>query len=139
MKEWIMIVCMTSGGTLFSIGGTGYKWARRFILPVLLALIGAISGVLWWKCLILCLGLIGALHLGYGQKVPYWGKFLVGCAFVAPTLVLGLTVWQIITPVAWIGMFWLSNQIWSSSQFKWKVVEFLTGTLIGVIIATLIG
>ena len=35
--EWLMIACMGGGGILFAVGGTGFKWARRFVLPVLLA------------------------------------------------------------------------------------------------------
>jgi hypothetical protein len=49
MSEWTMIGTMTMAGALFAIGGTGFKWARRFLLPALLVFIGAFSGVLWGK------------------------------------------------------------------------------------------
>lgn len=137
-KEWLMIASMGLGGILFAVGGTGFKPARRFILPFFLGGIALLSGVLWWKCLILCLGLMGAFHLGYGSKTPYWPKFIVGCAFVAPTLILGFTLWQIITPITFIVMFRLSNWKPLASEFVWKIVEFLTGTLIGVTVAQLI-
>lgn len=38
-NEILMIVAMGSGGVLFALGGTGFKWARRFVLPPVLTLI----------------------------------------------------------------------------------------------------
>lgn len=38
-NEWLMIASAVSGAALFAIGGTGYKWARRFVMPVLLTLL----------------------------------------------------------------------------------------------------
>jgi len=35
-NEILMIACMGTGGILFAIGGTGYKWARRYVMPILL-------------------------------------------------------------------------------------------------------
>lgn len=138
MKEWLMIASMGLSGTLFAIGGTGFKPARRFILPFILGLIAFLGGVLWWKCLIVWGGLTGAFCLPYGSKTPYWLKFLVGITFILPTLALGFTIWQIITPIAFILMFFLSNWKNTANEFTWKIVEFLTGTLIGVTIARLI-
>jgi hypothetical protein len=87
---------------------------------------------------VLCLGLIGAFCLPYGEKTPYWGKFLVGCAFVLPTAILGFSWWQVITPAAFIGMFKLSNTNWAENMFFWKAVEFITGSLIGITVASLV-
>jgi len=133
-----MIASMGLGGILFAIGGTGFKPARRYILPFCLGVITILSGVIWWKCLVVLFGTMAAFHLPYGSKTPYWVKFLVGCTFILPTIVLGFTLWQIITPVAFILMFRLSNWKFFSGEFVWKIVEFLTGTLIGVTIAKLI-
>jgi len=138
MKEWLMIASMALGGLLFAIGGTGFKPARRFILPFCLGLIALLGGVLWWKAIVLWLGLMIAFCLPYGSKTPYWLKFLVAVTFILPTLILGFTVWQIITPVAFIVMFILSNWKFSASEFAWKIVEFLTGALIGVTVAILL-
>ena len=137
-REILMILSMGLGGILFALGGTGFKPARRFILPLAFGAIALVSGFPWLSCLILCFGLMIAFCLPYGSKTPYWLKFLVGCSFVLPTLVLGFTIWQIITPVAFIIMFKLSNWKPTANEFVWKIVEFLTGTLIGVTIAQLI-
>ena len=137
-REYLMIASMGLGGILFAIGGTGFKPARRFILPVALGVIALLGGIIWWKTIILCLGLIIAFCLPYGSKTPWWLRCIVACTFVLPTLILGFTIWQIITPVAFIGMFLLSNWKFSANEFAWKIVEFLTGALVGVTVAQLI-
>ena len=133
-----MIAAMGAGGILGAIGGTGFKPARRFILPFILGLICLFAGFFWWKCLIVWVGLTGAFCLPYGEKVPYWGKFLVGCAFVAPTLALGFTWWQVINPFVFTGIFKLSNTKWAGTTFVWKICEFIFFSLIGITIANLI-
>ena len=134
----LMIVSMGLSGILFAIGGTGWKPARRFILPIILGAIALISGVIWYKAVIMAVGLIIAFCLPYGERTPYWGKFLVGCAFVAPTAILGFSWWQIITPICFIVMFKLSNTKGTSNIFFWKAVEFITGSLIGITVASFI-
>lgn len=129
---------MGAGGILGAIGGTGFKPARRFILPLILGVLAMLAGFSALKCSIMALGLVIAFCLPYGQKYPYWVKFLVGCAFVLPTLILGFTLWQIITPIVFIVMFKLSNTKWGGSVFVWKIVEFLTFTLVGITIASLL-
>ena len=39
-NEILMIAAMATGGILFPLGGTGYKWARRFVMPF------ALTGIL---------------------------------------------------------------------------------------------
>jgi hypothetical protein len=137
-KELLMIASMGSGGILGALGGYKWKWLRRFILPFILGVLALFGGVLWWKCLILWLGFTIAFCLPYGQKTPYWLKFLTGCAFVAPTAILGFSWWQVITPAVFIGMFRLSNTKWAGNTFVWKIVEFITFALVGVTVASLI-
>ncbi len=132
-----MIAAMGSAGILGAIGGTGFKPARRFILPLILGFLGFLAGFLWWKCLIVWLGLTIAFCFPYGQKTPYWLKLLVACTFTLSTLAFGFTWWQIITPLTFIGMFKLSNTKWAGNIFQWKVVEFLTFALVGITIASL--
>ena len=136
--ELLQIIAMTISGLLFSLGGLKFKYLRRFIFPILLGIVALLAGFIWWKCLILCLGLIGAFCLPYGERTPYWGKFLVGCAFVFPTVILGFSWWQIITPICFIVMFKLSNTKFTSNIFFWKAVEFITGSLIGITVASLL-
>ena len=136
MREYLQIACMAAGGILGAIGGTGFKPARRYILPFVLGGLAFWAGMDWWRCLILWAGLTGAFCLGYGEQKSYLIKFLVGCAYVVPTLALGFTLWQIITPLVFISMFGLSNWGKTSSSFKWKIVEFLTFTLVGATVAS---
>lgn len=35
-NELLMIVVMAVSGSLFAFGGTGYKWARRYVMPAAL-------------------------------------------------------------------------------------------------------
>ncbi len=129
---------MSSGGVLGVLGGFRWKWLRRFVLPLILGVVGLMAGVIWWKCLLMTIGFIGAFSLPYGEKTPYWLKFLVGCAFIAPTLLLGYSVWQVITPIVFIIMFKLSNTKLTANIFFWKAVEFISFGLVGVTVASLI-
>jgi hypothetical protein len=139
-----MLSLMASGAILFPAGGLdipnigGQKWLRRFLLPVVWALILFFAHILWWKIAIVMVGSMVAFHLPYGSKTPYWLKFLVGVSFILPTLALGLTIWQIITPITFIVMFRLSNWKPLAGEFAWTIVCFLTGGLIGVTLAQLI-
>lgn len=135
-KEWLAIGAMAAGGLCFAIGGTGFKWVRRYLMPCLLAGLAIWGGSIWWKCLCMALTMMIALCLPYGERTPYPVKFLVGCCFVAPTAFLGFTWWQIITPVAFILMFWASNAKATDRIFFWKAVEFITGALIGVTVSS---
>ena len=136
--EYLMIIAMGGGGILGAVGGTGWKPARRFLLPALLGTVAILAGCIWWKCLIMAVGMVGAFSLPYGEKTPYWLKFLVGCAFVLPTAILGFSVWQIITPIIFIILFWISNTKWGQFVVKWKIWEFIVFSLVGVTVASFI-
>jgi hypothetical protein len=137
-KELLMISSMVSGGLLGSLGGYKWKWLRRFVLPFILGIISIFAGFIWWKCLILIIGLMVSFCLPYGSKTPLWLKCIVACTFTLPTLILGYSIWQIITPIVFIGMFLLSNWKFSANEFVWKIVEFITFALVGVTVAQLI-
>ena len=135
-KELAIVLAMSAGGILGALGGMGLsfpsKWLRRFVLPLIWGGIALLSGFLWWKVLCYCVGTIVALCLPYGEKTPYWGKFLTGCAFIAPTAILGWTSWQIITPLAFIALFKFSNMEWTQNVVVWKVAEFITFAFVGL-------
>ncbi len=137
-KEYLMIIAMGGGGILGAIGGTGFKPARRFILPVLLGAVALLAGFIWWKCLVMAILMMGAFSLPYGERTPYWLKFLVGCAFVAPTLLLGFSVWQIITPAVFITLFWVSNTKWGRTTIFWKAWEFIIFACVGICVSSFI-
>ena len=137
-KELLMIIAMVASPLLWLLGGWKWKWMRRFLLPVILGTLAALAGFEIWKCAAMASLMIGAFCLPYGERTPYWAKFMVGISFIAPTLFLGFSIWQIITPIIFITMFWLSNSKFGR-MFPWKVCEGATGFLIGVTVAQLIG
>jgi hypothetical protein len=138
MNEWLMILGMALGGVLFAAGGTGFKWARRFLLPIALGTVALWAGIDIWRCVSMALGLILSLHLGYGQSLPYWRKALTAVSFVLPTMFIGFSLWQVFTPVSFLAMFWLSNSKYFGRLFPWKIVEFNTGVMIGCTVVQLI-
>ena len=100
-----MIAAMGSGGILFALGGTGFKWARRFVLPAALGTIAFFGGIIWWRCLAYWFTQTGTLHLGYGEKLPYWRKAATAVAYTLPSLFLGFTFWQIVFPAVFLVLF----------------------------------
>ena len=138
MTEWLMIACMGIGGVGFAVGGTGFKWVRRYLMPLLLGGIALISGIIWWKCLAMAVSMIVALSLPYGDRTPYWLKFIVFMTYPASTLWLGLSWWQPITALVCFGVFCLSNWKPTENTFVWKICEFIMGSSIGITVASLI-
>lgn len=138
MKEWIAIGLMSTGGICFAVGGTGYKWVRRFVMPITMAILCLTSGIAWWKCLCFTLSAIGAFTLGYGESLPYWRKALTFSAYSIVTLWIGFTWWQIIMPLLCLSAFKLSNIKRTSSTFEWKICEFIIGVLFGITLSCII-
>ena len=136
--ELWMIVCMLLGGGLFALGGTGFKWARRFVLPALLAIIAAINGFAWLTCVGYAITQSVTFCLPYGERTPYPVKFLVFCSYALPSLFFGFTWWQPILALGCFLLFVLSNWKPTAQTFLWKIVEFLFGSLVGITIASLI-
>lgn len=85
-----------------------------------------------WRYFATCLCWFISFSLPYGERTPYWLKFIVGCTFTLPLLFIGLNFWMILTPVLFISMFWLSNKIGTAGTFLWKIVEGVIGMGIGV-------
>jgi hypothetical protein len=140
--EYYMILAMGLGGILFSLGGTGFKWARRYVLPFLLTGAVAIargSDFMWWQYVGSFACLCGAFHLPYGERTPYPVKLLVGLTFSMPVMFFGFNWWILIVPVVWLAMFLLSNWRKTEKIFVWKIVEFITGVLIGCAYSIVIG
>jgi hypothetical protein len=138
MNEWLMIACMGFGGVLFAAGGTGYKWLRRFVLPILLGGIAVFSGILWYLCLGYALTQAITLCLPYGERTPYWLKALVFISYALPSLFFGFSYWQLILPVVCFGCFCLSNWKPTANTFFWKACEFIMGATIGTLVASVI-
>lgn len=131
-KELVMIAFMALSGILFALGGTTNKLWRRLGVPASVYGYLLYSGINPIISLVIGILLVVAMSLGYGETKPYWYKFLVACSYVAPSLLIGFTPWQIIVPVMFTTMFYLSNNKITEKYFKWKIVEFLIGVLIAV-------
>jgi hypothetical protein len=131
MTEWIFILMMVLGVGLFAAGGTGPKWARRYVLPIALGLCLMWLGVSWWQSIISAVTMIIVFCLPYGDSVPkYWQKFLIGCTYSLPSLAVGLSLWVVIVPVGFITLFFLSNWKPTAKAFTWKLVEGAIGFLV---------
>lgn len=137
-KEMLAIVCMGSGVTLFALGGTGFKWARRFLLPAILAGMALLSGFSWQSCLGYGLAQAITLCLPYGERTPYWLKAVVFISYSLPSIFFGFTFWQIFLVAGCFGLFVLSNWDKSASSFPWKICEAGIGFLLGATISALI-
>lgn len=132
MTEWLFILILVAGVGLFAAGGTGPKWARRFILPAVWALCLMWLGVSWWQSLIAGGLAVFAFVLPYGSKsVPsYVFKFLVGCTYSLPSLAIGYSPWVYIVPVMFTLVFFLSNWKPTAHAFTWKICEAFFGFLV---------
>jgi uncharacterized integral membrane protein len=145
MNEWLMILCVTVSAALFASGGTdipgigGQKWLRRYVLPAFLAFICVLSGVKWWVSLGYGLLMIPLLCAGYGDRAGYFKRVLIFVSYGLPSLLIGFSVWIIITPVLLTLLFIGSNTKQVASQFVWKMWELMAGVLIGMcLIAALV-
>lgn len=143
--EVYQIIIIILSSALFALGGTeisktikGQKWIRRFLLPFLVVLACFFNGIALWRCLVYWITQTAALHLGYGDKLPYWRKLLTAIVYMLPSLFFGFTKWQIIFPILFVVMFFLSNWKYTSNVMKWKYVEILTGVFLGITIADLL-
>lgn len=138
MTEWLMIAAMGASGILGAIGGTGFKWARRYILPISLGIIAWKAGFKLWRCILLAVGLSVAFCLPYGESTVWAIKVAVAASYALPTLILGVSAWQLITPAMFLLLFWLSNTPATAAMFPWKICEFLIFWTVGTTVAHLI-
>lgn len=133
---WIIISC----AVLWRFGGWKNKAFRRYLLPTLLLFFGSktlhfsMRQELVWACLASML----IYHFGYGEKHKNWERIVIAIGYGAATLPLGLTIWQLIVPIAWLSLWWLSNSKWRNS-FSWGTCELCFGTVLGCMWRNLLG
>ena len=132
MNEWMMMAYVTLSSLFFAVGGTGFKWVRRFLLPALTFGYLYYAGTNYIIALLVSGMLCAGLHLGYGEGRSYLVRALVGFSWVAPAFILGQWVFPILTPIIWVFLFSLSNQDLTERQVPWKAVELTAGLLIGI-------
>lgn len=137
MSELWMTAVLGFSGVAFAIGGMkGGRVLRRYLLPLGLALSLLLNSFPVWKVACYALALSFALHLGYGDRASWWKKALVFALYALPSLVFGLTLWQVASPLIMLLIMFLSQTKTFANDFKWKLCEFNIGVLIA---CTLLG
>jgi len=138
MGEWNYILIVPISAMLFAIGGTGFKWVRRYILPIFLGCMVMLNGMAWWQAFCLTLGLGIAFSLPYGDSVNWDIRCIVLILYSFPTFVLGVTAWQVVYPLLLIFYFLMSRLNLTAKLFPWKGWELLAGSGMGFIVSLLI-
>lgn len=130
----LTIILMTGFSTvLFAIGGTGHKWARRYVIPMIFAGGLTVSGVPLSAVISSCGLLVIALCLPYGDSVPKrYQRTLTGVVFSIPSLTVGFSIWAVVLTVVTPVLFALSQHKDPriSKIFTWKLCELGIGFLI---------
>lgn len=93
MTETTIIALLAAGGVLWAVGGSGLKFLRRFLWPVLCAGLLAFSGVSLLTSLGVCLGLIVVSSAPYGDSTPWPLRIAVFAALPAPALAINMNAW----------------------------------------------
>ncbi len=134
MNEWIIIAVVTMTTACFATGGTGYKWVRRYLMPILLGVAMFFLGAIWWKILIAMPCLMGLMTLGYGDSVPEPDKWILrALIFMGYFLPVILFSWQLGLIFSIVGGLTLTFVMYQSQKgwVTWKLWELLAGFLIG--------
>lgn len=130
MTETYEFLIIIFSSILWRLGGWKWKGFRRYLLPLAMLLFGwkvvGFTPNLVWACLMSCL----IYHFGYGEEHKDWERIVIAIGYGAATLPLGFTIWQMIVPIVWLSLWWLSNSRLRNS-FGWGLVEILFGTVLG--------
>lgn len=140
--ELYMVFLPGIAGILFALGGTqisdeqgGIKWFRKFGLTLLFFLAAGFK-VVWWQSALTAVSTFALLSLSmYGSTHSWLNRWITIVAFGLVGCSLGLSAWNLITAVAFLFMFLLSNSNMTRLLFVWKIVEFATGAFMGVQVA----
>ena len=116
---WQTILLACEIGILYTIGGNGYKWVRRFGIPIIL---GVATANLW-----VALIAFSALIQPYGDEEPLYVNSLTAFFHGIISMPLKVTVMNPITMiVVMIVMYPLSKRV------PWFMLEILMGVTVGM-------
>ncbi len=127
------------GWACWCVGGWRWKWIRRYLMPILFGWVASVYGVPTKNILLAILLMMFSLSLGYGEGKSWWWRFFVGCMYSLSSLTIGgrltnvnTTIWLCLVtlPFVFVGLFWLSLK----KGLQWKIVEGLTGAMMGWIV-----
>ena len=120
------VFCWMAGGAGWSPFGKGW---RRFVWPVIATSILLFSGIVWWKALLVCSGLIVVNTLPYGDRTTWLWRPFVFASYALPAGVLAWQTLLVSLPLSVIMLtllFVLSRKI---NWVTWKVWEAQAGLL----------
>ena len=116
---WQTIILTIQIGILYTIGGNGYKWVRRYGIPIILGV--ATANI--WVALLAWFALIQP----YGDDEPLYVNSLTAFFHGIISMPLKVTVMNPITMiVVMIVMYPLSKRV------PWFALEILMGVTVGV-------
>ena len=144
------------GWACWCIGGWRFKWCRRYLMPLLFGWVASVYGV---PTVIILAGVIlmgVSLSLGYGEGKSWWWRLFVGFLYGVSSLTISGKLTNVnlilssclvtpiklhyfflillacsVMPLWFVGLFYLSRK----GKLVWKMVEGLTGAMMGVITA----
>lgn len=138
MSENLIVLLLSAGSLLWCLGGSGVpplgkNW-RRIVWPLICAGLLLFSGTSLLQSFGVCLGLILACILPYGDSTPWPVRILVFLALPAPALVLNLNAWPwVLAGGALITGLFAASRKWNF--FTQKFFEFGAGAVqAGVIV-----
>jgi len=110
----------------------GYKFFRRFAMPIGLALgLIFLLGGPWYRVIPACVLLGAGCHLGYGTEI--WKLPLTAAAMVSGVLVLYLPVippWWVGIPITYHTAYGIMSRRYP--KFVWAYVAVLMGVGLGI-------
>ena len=116
---WQTILLACEIGILYTIGGNGYKWVRRYGIPIIL---GVATANLW-----VALIAFSALIQPYGDDEKWWVNLATAIFHGCISLPIALTIWNPITVLVVMAvMYPLSKRV------PWFALEILMGVTVGV-------
>ena len=127
MSDWLKVGLLCNAVILWLLGGTRFKWARRFVWPLMAALILHLHGVGPWRILGVYLGLVLTCSLGYGEGTSWPRRVAVFLSYSMPSLWLNWHLWPLrflLTGGGCSLIFWLSRRF---NKVDHKVFESTAG------------